>query len=144
MSATPDIAGFQAAADNLRQLTGDTITFIVPQPPVWPAGTRINPDTGVPYDAMVQPTNAPVEVTIKASVIMKEGSPLRPQADTQISPAGEMSGMDIILDIAAADFASVQGATDFIYSSRTYRVEEWKPFAMDDVTYRYLCYGMEH
>lgn len=144
MVAAPDIAGFVAASQELRQLTGDTITFVVPQPDQWPVGTRINPDTGKPYDAMVQPVNAPLEVTIRASVILKEASPLRPQADTQIAAVGEMSGMDIILDLDANDYPTVQAASDFIYSSRTYHIEEWKPFAINDVTYRYLCYGKEH
>lgn len=152
MTIAPDITGFVAAASSLRQVTGDSITFSIPQPPQWPAGTRINPDTNEPYDAMVKPTNAPVQVTITASVILKEASPLRPQADTHVTEAGLMSGMDIILDIDAtvragqtqSDYQQVQNATEFTYAGRRYRIEEWKPFAMGDITYRYLCYGMEH
>ena len=48
MSVIPNIAGFIAADKTMRSTFGDTITFSVPQVPQWPAGTRINPDTGEP------------------------------------------------------------------------------------------------
>jgi hypothetical protein len=141
----PDIAGFVAADQQLRQNFGTPITFEVPQAPVWPAGTQINPDTGQPFSAMVKPTNAPyLEVVINALIILKEASPLRPQADTTSAPAGFLSGMDIILDIDAADYPSVQEATQFVYATRTYEVREFKPFQMASSLYRYLVYGQEH
>ena len=55
----------------------------VPTTPRWPDGTRINPDTNTPYSAMVVQENAAfTTVTVICSVIMKEASPTRPQADT--------------------------------------------------------------
>lgn len=144
MSFTPDTASFFAAAQQLRASFGDTITFSVPQDPVWPTGTQLNPDTGEPYSAMVVRTNQEyTTVTITASVILKEASPLRPQADSMFVAAGLMSGMDIILDVDSADYPTVQDATDFVYAGKNYHVEEWKPFEMANVTYRWLCYGKE-
>jgi hypothetical protein len=144
MSVTPNLAGFYAASQQLRQTFGDQITFSVPQAPAWPTGTQINPDTGEPYSAMAVRSNPEfVTVTITASVILKEASPLRPQADTEFTAAGALSGMDIILDVADADYALVQDASEFSYATKNYRVEEWKPFEMANVTYRWLCYGKE-
>ncbi|MDQ2876517.1 MAG: hypothetical protein M3Y33_17640, partial [Actinomycetota bacterium] len=82
-------------------------------------------------------------VTLRVLVILKQGSPLRPQADTQFSQAGELSGMDIILDVDAEDYPSVQDASEFLVNLKTYRVEEWKPFGLGPTLYRYLLYGME-
>lgn len=145
MSVTPDIAGFIAADQRRRQQTGTSITFEIPQAPTWPAGTTINPDTNEPYSAMAERTNPPfVTVAVTANVILKEASPLRPQADTHFAEAGLMSGMDIILDIDAVDYPTVQDATEFVYSGKTYRVEEWKPFEIANTPYRWLVYGMEH
>jgi len=144
VAVTPDLAGFFAAGKTLRQFFGDTIVFNVPAAPTWPAGTRINPDTGEPYNAMAVSTSPEfTQVTITASVILKEASPLRPQADSMFVAAGLMSGMDIILDVDNDDYPTVQDATDFAYATKNYHVEEFKPFEMANVIYRWLIYGKE-
>lgn len=140
----PDINGFIAASQFLRTQFGNNITFSIPQPPTWPGGTRINPDTGEPYSAMAVRTNAEfTTASITALVILKEASPLRPQSDTKVSEVGLMSGMDIILDLDASDYPTVQNAVEFVYSGRHYRIEEWKPFEVANITYRWLCYAEE-
>lgn len=152
MSLTLDVAGFVAAQQDLRQQGGNDIIFSVPVTPTWPAGTKINPDTGEPYDAMVVRSNAEfTTVTVRCLVLLKEGSPLRPQADTHFAEPGLMTGMDIILDIDAAlragqsqtDYTTVSDATEFQYASKNYAVDEWKPFELGGTLYRYLCYGQE-
>lgn len=141
---TPDVAGFVAADKRLRQFFGDTITFRVPQEPQWPVGTKINPDTGEPYNAMAVRANVEfADVQVVVLVILKEASPLRPQADVQWTEVGLMSGMDIILDVDADDYDTVKDATEFSYVSKNYRAEEWKPFEVANTTYRWLCYGKE-
>lgn len=141
---TPDIAGFIAASQELRTNFGSTVTFHVPNAPAWPAGTQINPDTGRPYSPMVKQTNPEyTDVTKTALIILKQGSPLRPQADERFTEAGLLSGMDIILDLDATDQAAVEGATEFTVNGDTYTLEEWKPFSLANQVYRYLVYGME-
>lgn len=142
--ATPDIDGFIAAGKRARQTFGDTVTFSVPQPPQWAPGTRINPDTGDPYSAMAVRQNAEhADVAIVVGVVLKQASPLRPQADTHFAPSGVMEGMDIILDVDADDRDSVKDASEFTYAGLHYRLVEWKPFAMGDRLYRWLVYGQE-
>lgn len=144
MTIAPDLSGYFAATRRLRQDFGSEVTFHVPQPPQWPAGTRINPDTGRPYSAMVQPTNAEfADVTRTALIILKQGSPLRPQADTHWDQVGLMSGMDIIMDVDSIDYPAVEAATEFTVNALRYSVEEWKPFSLAGQLYRYLLYGME-
>lgn len=142
--ASPNIEGFVAAQANLRGLMGQAVIFKVPVAQVWPGGTKINPDTGEPYDATIKPTNAPfTEVVKTALVILKQASPLRPQSDTRDEPSGEMSGMDIIIDISTADFADVKDASEMVVNGLAYRIRETKPFGLGTVLYRYLIYGME-
>lgn len=144
MPPVMDIPGFVAATKRLRAEAGQQVVFSVPTVPTWPTGTRLNPDTDEPYDVMVVRANAAfTTVTLRVLVILKQGSPLRPQADTQFSQAGELSGMDIILDVDAEDYPSVQDASEFLVNLKTYRVEEWKPFGLGPTLYRYLLYGME-
>lgn len=142
VSVTPNINGFVGAQDELRQRFGAECTFHVPQPPVYAAGTRINPDTGEPYSAMaVRTNNAFADVVRTVLIIVKQGSPLRPQSDTHVEAAGMLSGMDIILDVADED--KVDTASEFTINGLRYKLEEWKPFSVGGQMYRWLCYGME-
>jgi hypothetical protein len=141
---TPSVSGFLEAQANMRERLGTKVTFQIPTAPTWPAGTKINPDTDLPYDAVIEPENAPyTEVEKTVLIIVKQGSPLRPQADTLWEPAGNMEGMDIILDMAASDYADVQDASEMIVNTLRYKIEEAKPFSIASQIYRYLVYGKE-
>lgn len=141
---TPDIAGFRAAAKQLRAQFGSPCLFSIPVAATWPGGTKINADTGRPYDATVVRTNAAFTTTTKTVlIIMKQGSPLRPQPDATFAEPGLMSGMDIILDLDNDDYAAVQNASEFTIDTLDYKVEEFKPFGLAGQLYRWLVYGMQ-
>lgn len=143
MSA-PDVTGFVNAQAGLRSQLGLEVVFKVPIAEVWPGGTKINPDTGEPYDPTIKPTSDPfTELTKRCLVILKQASPLRPQSDSENEASGEMSGMDIIVDIAETDYAEVEDATEMIVNELNYRIRETKPFALADTRYRRLIYGQE-
>lgn len=144
MSIAPNTAGFFEAHKRHRAAFGSPCVFHVPVVPSWPAGTKINPDTGRPYSATAVRSNAEfTDVTKTVLVILKQGSPLRPQADTHWEEAGLLSGMDIILDIDADDYPVVAEAVEFTINTLNYRVEETKPFELSGTRYRWLIYGME-
>lgn len=142
--AAPDIEGFIEAQAELRSNMGAPVTFKVPVAAAWPAGTKLNPTTGEPYDATIKRTNAAFGEIVKTClVILKQASPLRPQADTQESAVGEVSGMDIIIDIAEADYGDVEDASEMVVNNLTYRVRETKPIGIAGQRYRRLIYGQE-
>lgn len=144
MTLTMDIEPFVAAQNNLREQAGTLVVFKLPTEPKWPIGTKINPTTKRPYDpTIVQENEGFTEKSIKALVILKQGSPLRPQTDTEMEPVGLQSGMDIILDVSAAGKTEIEDATRMVVNGLEYRVLEFKPFAIGEVIYRYLCYGQE-
>lgn len=140
----PDTPSFIEAQAALRAEMGAPVTFKVPVKPVWPEATKINPNTGEPYDATINPTSAPFTEVVKTClIILKQGSPLRPQSDTQAAASGEMSGMDIILDLAASDYVEVENASEMTVNGLPYRIREFKPFSLGGVLYRWLVYGMQ-
>jgi hypothetical protein len=140
--AAIDIAGFIEAQANLRVVGGAPVIFKVPTAPTWPEGTKINPITGLPYDATVKQENAAwTEVTKTCLVILKQGSPLRPQSDTDVVALGEVSGMDIILDIAQSDYEDVETAKEMHVNGLDYSIREAKPFSLGGQVYRQLVYG---
>lgn len=140
----PDTAAFIEAQRELRKNLGTPATFQVPVAPVWPEGTKLNPDTNLPYDAAVKRANAPYTDIVKTVlIILKQGSPMRPQADTLWSEVGDATGMDIILDVAAEDYPELGEASEVIVNGLRYKIEEQKPFAIGGTVYRYLFYGKE-
>lgn len=142
--AAPNVEGFIAAQANLRSQLGSPVIFKVPVAATWPEGTKLNPTTGEPYDATIKRTNAAfTEVTKTALIILKQASPLRPQSDSEQEPSGEMSGMDIIIDLAEADYVAVEDASEMVVNELTYRVRETKPIGLAGQRYRRLIYGME-
>lgn len=144
MPAEPNVTAFVEADKRLREKLGAKITFMVPVAPTWPEGTKINPDTDEPYDPTIERTNDPFTEVVKTClIILKQGSPLRPQADTMQAASGEMSGMDIILDLGDYDYADVVDASEMNVNGFAYRVREFKPFSLGEIIYRYLVYGQE-
>ena len=139
-----DPTAFIAAQANLREAAGTSALFSIPGEPVWPEGTKINPDTNVPYDATVVQSNEPTLVPVTVLVVEKQASPLRPGADAYSSPAGMMQNMDIILDVNPADYdATIIDANEFLLNTLTYRIVEAKPFSVSSIVYRWLVYGQE-
>jgi hypothetical protein len=144
MLIAPDINLFIEAQEELREKLGAEVTFKVPVAQTWPEGAKINPTTQQPYDPTILPTSDPfTEIVKRCLVIIKQASPLRPQADTQAAASGEMSGMDIILDVAQADYEEVEEASEMIVNDLEYRVREVKPISVGGILYRYLIYGQE-
>lgn len=140
----PDVTGYVASAQRLREQLGTLATFEIPVNPVWPEGTKINPDTELPFDPTIKPTSGEFTTVEKmVLIILKQGSPLRPQSDTYWEQVGEMSGMDIIVDMAPADWATVELASEMVVNGLTYKIQEAKPFSIGDTLYRWLVYGKE-
>lgn len=144
MTPVADAAGFIDAQANLRSMLGEPVTFKVPVAKVWPGGTKINPDTGLPYDSTIKQTSAEFTDVVKVCLLIyKRGSPLRPQGDTAVAASGEMSGMDMIIDLAADDKPDVEDAAEVTVQGLDYRVDEMKPFSLAGTSYRWLVYGKQ-
>jgi hypothetical protein len=140
-----DMAGFVVTQAELREIAGTPVVFRVPTDPVWPEGTKINPQTGRPYDPTIKPQSGGsyTNVSVTALIILKQGSPLRPQSDTEFKAVGLMSGMDLILDVSPADRERVDLATRIVVNALEYELMEWKPFSLGGEIYRWLCYGQQ-
>lgn len=133
----------EAEARHRVQL-GSPIIFKLPVAPTWPGGTKINPITNLPYDPTIVRTSvAFTEVTKTCLIILKQGSPLRPQADTKVTARGEESEMDMIIDMAESDYQEVKLATEMVVNGLNYQIKERKPFAIGGIIYRSLVYGQE-
>lgn len=125
----PDLDAFRDAMNRLRTYMGEDVTFHIPEAPQWPPGTPIDPETGEPYDPAVDPVvgGGFQDVVKHVGVVVKPISPAREGGDTRFAPGGEFSGMDAVLDMAAADQPDVTDATEVTVYNARFKIIEMKP-----------------
>jgi hypothetical protein len=138
----PDIDGWREAQNRLRIALGKDVTFEVPETPVWPDGTQLDRETGLPFDPTIEPVSGGgyTEVTIK---VMPVTHPIRPREADNVSPneaAGLLYEGNMILLTAEADFPLIEGATRFVLDGRRFGITDIMPDGLTRVD-RYLVYG---
>lgn len=115
--------GFQDAQRRLRAATGIDATFHIAEAPVWPAGTKLDPETGRPYDPVIQPTSGGGfdDVTVKV------GKAVGSLNDDDDTPIGIMSEAEGVLMVDVDDVASVGSATEVTVSNVRYKITQKRP-----------------
>lgn len=143
MPATPDLAGFRAAMDRLRDNFGQDVTFHAPVAKTWPAGTQLDPETGEPYDPAIDPISAGwTDIVKHVGVVTKPISTAREGGDTRFEAGGEFSGMDAVLDMVDTDHVDVLDATEVTLYGLRFKIVEMKPSGLggDPDADRYIVY----
>src|SRR4051794_19174096 len=111
--------------DEARSAFGEPVDFHIPTPPVWPAGTPIDEDTGTPFDPTVEPESGGGFTTVTRDVLViyhAIGPGL--EAPQQSEPAGLMKGESAVLDVAVPDYPDVQDATEATVKDTRYLVTD--------------------
>lgn len=68
----PDLAGFADAQKLLRSEFGEDIEFKGEVVKTWPPGTQLDPETGKPYDPVLQPTSSDQQkIVARCNVVFK-------------------------------------------------------------------------
>ncbi len=122
--ATPDLVGFAAAQQRLREQMGVNATFSIPVAPVWPAGTALDPQTGRPHDPTVEPQSGGGFTTVvkRVALIFR---PIRINVEDPLGDdvtSGLRHGESIGMGISTADYAAVQNATQVRVEGVDYKV----------------------
>jgi hypothetical protein len=125
MTIQPDIAGFREAMDEARGAFGEAVTFHVPVAPVWPAGTPIDEDTGLPFDPTVEPESGGGFTDVAKNVLVIYHAIGPGLSAPQVSePAGLMKGESVVLDMSVPDYPDVQAATEATVNGTRYLVTD--------------------
>lgn len=124
MTTTPDIEGFKAAQQRLRDKMGVEVTFRIPTPPVWPADTPLDPQTGRPYDPTVEPESGgePVNVVKTVGLVFR---PIKVNVEDPVGDevqGGIHHGESIALSVSVPDYEDIQDATQVNLQGTEYRV----------------------
>lgn len=130
----PDITGFQDAQRRLNEALGETVQFLTPQEPVWPDGTQIDPETGKPYDPLIDPVSGGGydSTEVQASVALKADA-----GDVDEGQSGYRPDEEPVFIIMVEDYASVASATRVAWNESEYRITRFRPDSLRGV-YRYL------
>jgi hypothetical protein len=125
----PDIAGFRAAQQRLRELLGTTVTFLIPEAATWAAGEPIDPETGRPMDPFAEPATGGglVEVTKRVSFVARPLTSGRALGgDVAAAPIGNVDMGSAALIVDVADYPDVEDATRVHVGQALYDIENWR------------------
>lgn len=135
---SPDLTAFREAQAKLRQDMGTDVDFQVPVPPQWPPGTRINPETGRPYDPTIDPlpgTGGTTATTKRVGLIYKAVT----DEPTEDGRSGVRRDKSLALAIELGDYADIAEANTVTVGEIDYRITEIvRDPGPDD---RYLAYA---
>lgn len=138
MSVSPDLTGFREAQRRLRDAFGQDVTFHWPPTQTWPEGTRLDPESGQPYDPTVKPVaSAPRSAVVKADVASSPGR----KDSTDTTAFGELEVGDVLLIVNPEDALAVAGATRFeLPNGERYAVRATRDDGIGGVD-RHLVFG---
>lgn len=137
----PDIAGFRDAQDRLIDMLGQDVTFRLRRTPQYPPGTRLNDETGRPYDPTVKPvagTDGFDEEVVRCSVVYR---PIvrTPEAPHETTWAGVRGTERMAVTFKAVDYVRVREADVAVVNGIDYRVTEMVPDGLTEVQ-RYVAF----
>jgi hypothetical protein len=135
----PDLAGYKDALLRKRAALGSTVTFRFPAALTWPVGTVLNPDSGKPYDPLLQPEKEeaadPVEMSLSVG--------FRPtfQEDTDETEIGDIKMNVALTWVTLEEWADVEDATSFDYADDNYLIRKATWEAVGGESWRVLVWG---
>ena len=123
MPPTPDIAGYEAALQRKREALGEDVVFHFAETDAYPEGTVLDPQTGKPYDPLIEPSKAetPTPVTINCSVAFRPSF----QEDTDETQIGNIKmNVALVWVSLGAEWESIQAAVSFDVKGDNYLIRK--------------------
>jgi hypothetical protein len=139
--AGPDIAGFRGAQDRLIDELGQDVTFKLRQTPQYPPGTRLNDDTGRPFDPTIKPlagTDGFDEQVVRCTVVYR---PIQrvPNAPDETTWGGIRRDQSMALAMKVVDYPRVADADEADVNGINYKITEIVPDGLTEVQ-RYVAF----
>lgn len=139
---TPDLAGFAEAQDRLRAQQGEDVVFLQRAEVTFAPGVPLDPQTGRPYDPMVEPVaSGQASATVRCGVAFRALSRSGQGAgEAAAGPIGFMETDHVMLNAPLAAASAIAGAVDFVLRGGRYQITAQKVDGIGGVTRR-LIYG---
>lgn len=121
---TPDIAGFMAAQDRMRQVFGRDIAFDVPIAATYPPDTQLD-ENGEPYDPTVVPDSgggtAPSVIHVG---VVRQALPSDEEDEVSRGASGVRGNDRAVLIVAPPDYPTIQSAIGFTLDGIAYTITD--------------------
>lgn len=140
MTVTPDYAGYREAQERLRELLGEPVVLLAPADRTYPPGTAIDPESGEPYDPLIEPTaSAQASAQVTARVAYK-GVPSNPEHADNLGALGWMEDSDVVAITGSAAASAASGAVSMVIRDERYEIRDSRFDGLAGID-RYLIFG---
>lgn len=124
---TPDFAGFEDAQVRLRAGFGRTVEFFAPTPTTYPAGTRLDPETGRPFDPAIRPLSSGfTQATASGNIVNRPIGPGKRGlgGGREATALGLLTDADKVVILGSGDTGAASGATLATIDGEEFKVED--------------------
>lgn len=124
MTVAPDLAGFRDAQQRKRQHFAEDVAFLGEVTMEFPDGTNIDPETGRPYDPVVEPTGSAQQTAVVPCEVAFNPTRGDPAEPTEL---GWVEHTDVLLICDVGYASATSGAKDVEVRGERYKVVAMKP-----------------
>lgn len=136
---SPDFTGFEGAQVRLRAAFGRTVEFFAPEPTIYPPGTRLDPETGRPFDPTIRPLSSGFTMTTASANVVDRPFALGLDGQREATALGFLTDADKVLILASGDVALASGAERATYMGEEFKVSDFVHDSLGPVE-RYLIF----
>lgn len=135
----PDLPGMKDAQATLRQYTGEDVIFYTPTGEEWPPGTVLDPESGKPFDPLIDPIASGFSsAAVRCNLAFRPVQGLNDQvAET---PVGDIELGQIVAILDIDDKVTIVDATEFEAKGDRWKIKQMKDDGIGS-NYRTLIWG---
>jgi len=133
----PDLAGFAEAQSRLRTHFGEPVLFIWPAEKTWPPGTKLDDETGEPYDPMIEPVSTDPDERLALGDVARR--PFQHE-DVEFSAPGMVEREHVMVAMDGGYASAASAADSFIVGGSEYELPSGRFDGIGELQ-RYLAFG---
>jgi len=135
----PDLAGMADAQARLRKFTGEDVIFYTPTGTEWPPDAVLDPQTGRPFDPLIEPIASGFSsAAVRCNIASRPVSGLNDQ--TAETPIGNIELGGVVLIMGVDDKPIIADATEFDAKGDHFKITQTKDDGIGS-NYRTLVWG---
>lgn len=135
----PDLQGFRDAQARLNAALGTVVVFRVPVAPIYPPGTKLDPQTGKPFDPTIKPTGGGGWTDFEVKATVAEPQVQDSSSDVDTGPSGVRRDETPVFIVMEGDFDLIETATRVLWHEQEYAITDVQPDGIPSV-FRYLVF----
>lgn len=143
MSPSPDLPGFRDATIRMRAEMGTDVAFFAPQAETYPAGTPLDPETGKPFDPVIQATASGFTSAAVRAGLYTKPVPSSREDDAIANAVGWFEAGNIVLDVDINDEDLIADATEVEVRGERYAIADSDRDGVGDVEHRVLVFARQ-